>query len=597
VKSAFTVLACGLLVAAGLSAQSGQFTSNSEQGVYSSWNEGWHLPVTGTGSFVFKAQASNDIHIALSPASQTSDPMYEIVLGGWANTKSVIRRASQGPDLVSTANGPASPGALADYWVQVDQASGKVSAGTGNQPGQNSLIEYSDPQFLSDVRYFAFSSWDTPVQIASVETRATGLPGASSSAENGAYSTWSDLWQLPMSDRDVVRFTATATNDLHIALSSSMDAHSPMYELVLGGWANSKSAIRRAPQGPSVLERQAGLRAPGRPDRYWLAIDRPAKTLSIGFGDKVGEQVLMSWKDPNFLANVRYFDFSSWDTPVTIASVDLVGRPSGPGAAQGTSALPAPAPAVAPAVAPAPAPPPPPKVTALSPVDYAKALKPGDITPLQGNFGYLHMAGGFSDYWPRFGDRYVYPFSVDMRPGDSLDLTVIRPRGPNDPAPYFVVVGASGVLASPNAADSARTTYTSTVAEKVTLLLISEPSITPGMYQFDGHGPGTRMQGSLGKSSLVGPGGVLYAEIPVQAMGGAFYQVDADSPSFVTQLKAIGPDGKALSLGNVSQTGKASQAMFQLAKDGVVKIWLTNQGSQKPGGAYTLTVTNLGFGQ
>ena len=40
----------------------------------------------------FEVQAANNVHIALSPRSGDAASMYEIVIGGWGNTYSVIRR-------------------------------------------------------------------------------------------------------------------------------------------------------------------------------------------------------------------------------------------------------------------------------------------------------------------------------------------------------------------------------------------------------------------------------------------------------------------------------------------------------------------------
>ena len=46
----------------------------------------------------FEVQASNDVHIGLSPIAGDADPMYEIVIGGWGNAQSVIRRCKQVSD-------------------------------------------------------------------------------------------------------------------------------------------------------------------------------------------------------------------------------------------------------------------------------------------------------------------------------------------------------------------------------------------------------------------------------------------------------------------------------------------------------------------
>ncbi|XP_052061835.1 uncharacterized protein LOC127701897 [Mytilus californianus] len=52
-------------------------------------------------SIKFKVKASSNAHIALMSSNTDQDPLYEIVLGGWANSKSVIRDRKQGTALVT----------------------------------------------------------------------------------------------------------------------------------------------------------------------------------------------------------------------------------------------------------------------------------------------------------------------------------------------------------------------------------------------------------------------------------------------------------------------------------------------------------------
>ncbi|KAK7790442.1 hypothetical protein R5R35_009487 [Gryllus longicercus] len=54
-------------------------------------------PVT-SGSLNFKIKAPNDAHVALTAGPEEADPMYEVFIGGWGNTKSVIRRDRTKPD-------------------------------------------------------------------------------------------------------------------------------------------------------------------------------------------------------------------------------------------------------------------------------------------------------------------------------------------------------------------------------------------------------------------------------------------------------------------------------------------------------------------
>jgi hypothetical protein len=69
--------------------------------------------------FVFKISAAHDAHLAFTSHNYESDPMLEVFIGGWANTKSVIRKNRTKPDVVEKST----PGILSSYdyrgfWVQ-----------------------------------------------------------------------------------------------------------------------------------------------------------------------------------------------------------------------------------------------------------------------------------------------------------------------------------------------------------------------------------------------------------------------------------------------------------------------------------------------
>ena len=52
----------------------------------------------------FECEISNDIHIGISKTPLHKDPKFEIVIGGWRGTKSVIRDRNQGPNLISNVH-------------------------------------------------------------------------------------------------------------------------------------------------------------------------------------------------------------------------------------------------------------------------------------------------------------------------------------------------------------------------------------------------------------------------------------------------------------------------------------------------------------
>ncbi|XP_060070842.1 IgGFc-binding protein-like, partial [Ylistrum balloti] len=57
--------------------------------------------VGDTKTFEFEVKACNDAHVALMGKTGENGKVYEIVIGGWSNTLSVIRSRKQGPNLYS----------------------------------------------------------------------------------------------------------------------------------------------------------------------------------------------------------------------------------------------------------------------------------------------------------------------------------------------------------------------------------------------------------------------------------------------------------------------------------------------------------------
>lgn len=85
-----------------------------------------------SGFVQFRIKAPNDAHLALSTAAAEVDPMYEIFIGGWGNTKSIIRKNRSKPDVAETPT----PGILNEhefrgFWVRWQN--GTISIGRENE--------------------------------------------------------------------------------------------------------------------------------------------------------------------------------------------------------------------------------------------------------------------------------------------------------------------------------------------------------------------------------------------------------------------------------------------------------------------------------
>ncbi|XP_019641241.1 PREDICTED: uncharacterized protein LOC109482840 [Branchiostoma belcheri] len=67
----------------------------------------WDLP-PATSPYFFLVRAPSDVHIALANSNNFLTvlyPMYELVIGGWGNARSAIRRGAQGVNMISLATG------------------------------------------------------------------------------------------------------------------------------------------------------------------------------------------------------------------------------------------------------------------------------------------------------------------------------------------------------------------------------------------------------------------------------------------------------------------------------------------------------------
>ncbi|XP_058818131.1 uncharacterized protein LOC131681390 [Topomyia yanbarensis] len=67
----------------------------------------------------FKVRAPNDAHLALTSGPKESDPMLEVFIGGWKNTKSVIRKNRTKPDVCEVETPDIlNAGEFRGFWVK-----------------------------------------------------------------------------------------------------------------------------------------------------------------------------------------------------------------------------------------------------------------------------------------------------------------------------------------------------------------------------------------------------------------------------------------------------------------------------------------------
>lgn len=121
------------------------------------YNYTWMYPVNKY--LTFKVQSCNDGHILLSNSiGETGSSSYEIVIGGFDNTWSEIRRGSQGPALVSVET----PSImycqeLLPFWVRWENKSVVVGSGPLDS---HVIMRYDDPN-MTDIWVASTTSWTT----------------------------------------------------------------------------------------------------------------------------------------------------------------------------------------------------------------------------------------------------------------------------------------------------------------------------------------------------------------------------------------------------------------------------------------------------
>eukprot|EP01051_Picozoa_sp_SAG22_P012321 SAG22_NODE_1270_length_4942_cov_72.777623_1_plen_466_part_10 len=106
------------------------------------------------------------------------------------------------------------------------------------------------------------------------------------------------LEDLELGPDKSVLFTVQASNDAHIGFFSSNLRTAEVYEVVLSGWDNARSAIRESKQGDNrVTAGTAGLLSDDEPRPFWAsAVDG---LVRVGQGHVIGQRVLMQWQDPD----------------------------------------------------------------------------------------------------------------------------------------------------------------------------------------------------------------------------------------------------------------------------------------------------------
>ena len=103
-----------------------------------------------------------------------------------------------------------------------------------------------------------------------------------------------------MWDHDWHSFRVKACNDAFVALMQTPgNRSSNLYEVVLGGWSNQKSAIRLLKYGVNtVIVDTPNILNCTQWRRFWVSWKDGV--IDVGYGPRAGVRKFMSWRDPEY---------------------------------------------------------------------------------------------------------------------------------------------------------------------------------------------------------------------------------------------------------------------------------------------------------
>lgn len=126
-----------------------------------------------SGQLQFRIRAPNDAHVALTTGPHEGEPMYEVFIGGWSNSKSVIRKNRTKPDVAEVDTpGILSADEFRGFWIRWND--GAISVGKEGDP--SAFLTYADPEPFGIGYFGVCTGWGASGEWLIEDTNASAPP-------------------------------------------------------------------------------------------------------------------------------------------------------------------------------------------------------------------------------------------------------------------------------------------------------------------------------------------------------------------------------------------------------------------------------------
>lgn len=298
------------------------YTATSQQYLFTHWNPAWRLHMVDEGIIQFKAHQTDtsntdkSIIIGLDSTLNKSSATYEIIINGWHNSKSVIRKNATTVTEKSTSSAPSSAQENeTHYWIHYKN--GYIAVGQSTVPGENMFMQWKDPHVTPHILHFSLSSNTNTViysDIISINAQEFNMEAAMTKEYDGRGATTfpvDETWKFKENDKGTLIFTVTAAQEFAVGLFShstqqSLQVNNIPYRITFGEWGNTSMGIYKNGTGINFTREKVALN--NQPETFWINFNKG--DIKVGRGIKPGENILLQWKDKQALVGINGFTFS-----------------------------------------------------------------------------------------------------------------------------------------------------------------------------------------------------------------------------------------------------------------------------------------------